>query len=429
MNKSRFLLKSFSFLLLACLCLFTVTTSVNAASNKNIYNDIMKSYEAAIEAKDAINKRAESLNQVIAAFSDLEITLDNADSIPAQVAAWHADLEQARNNFETAYNENWPIINAYQEDLEQYNLSGYAPEGNITVGFSNDNFNVTDFLAEIEQTAVENTSSALSYGKYYAAYNEFVAAFETYTTGWQPNNPGDPANDFNNVWKPTINSIYEMNFAPLDYTDQELKAMYSTEEYEQFIETYETKGSDVLDKVSVYTDYLVSLSNTFATAKDTFESKLNDFNAETGSSLVFKRNADYLIIGSESALEGLQKAYEFNVDVLKTSIKGGSRSVYDHLSYLGQIRYAGVVSGQRNIEKIVAPEYTAIQFSDSIPMIEVYKPLVVETIEPPVTEGTPPGSATTVLPTTGSNHVELLISGTALIAFSALALMVIKNKK
>lgn len=421
MNKYKFLVKSLACMLLAGLSFLTINLPVNADSG-DIYVNISNSYDAAYAASNAINEQAEALNQIIAEFPADAITVENAENIASIIESWQADFGQVKDSFEATYNANWPLIIAYQEDLEQYNLSGFAPEGNITEGFYTETFNITEFLEDVEAISTENVNSALAYGNYYLAYNDYISAFEQYTAGWQLNNPGDPDNDFNNVWKPTVNSIYEMNFAPLGYTDQELSDMYSTEEYNSFIETYKTKGGEVIDKLAVYTDYLVSVSDELTAAKDVFENKLNEFNAATASNLIFMRRTDPLAIGARGALDGMQKAYDFNVDVLVTNIKGDDRSVYEHLSYLSQIRYAGVTSGQRSIESIVAPAYTALEFTGTIPMIEVYEPLVVETVDPPVTGVTPPSTEAPVLPQTGSNQLELMIAGIAFAFFGVLAL-------
>ncbi|WP_321383452.1 hypothetical protein [uncultured Enterococcus sp.] len=354
-----------------------------AGYSSAVYEEAKAAYELAEIAKNHINLAIANMNTVIADFPSGEITQENLPAIDLALADWTAAYESAKVALDIVYHDELPVILAYQEKNELYNDSGTAPIDNIVQTYSPESFSedLEAYIVEVDYVAMELIEKANAYKTFYEAHDQFLLAFDEYTIGWKAGNTGDPNNDYQNTWQPTINIlqnfIYGGNFEIIGYSDSQLQSMTTLGEWEEFVADYESAGNEAITSASDYAEYLNEVSNTWAAAKVEMEHVTDAFNASTNANVILSGRVDPLSVQASGMIHGMSSALAYNLASLKSFpfVEWPGETVYTWLSYACNAQgYQGVISGQSRINTVTNfPEFQGSTVSTTISPLEVYE--------------------------------------------------------
>lgn len=357
--------------------------STQADHSSADYEEANAAFELAEMAKNQINLAIANMNTVMADFPSGEITQENLPAIDLALADWTAAYESAKVTLDTVYQDELPVILAYQEKNELYNDSGTAPTDNIAQTYSPESFSedLEAYIVEVDYVAMELVEKANAYKTFYEAHDQFLLAFDEYTLGWKSGNVGDPNNDYQNTWQPTINVlqnvIYGGNFEIIGYSDSQLQSMTTLGEWEEFVAVYESAGNEAITSASEYAEHLNGVSNTWAAAKEDMEYAAAEFNALINANVILSGRVDTLSVQASGMIHGMSSTLAYNLVSLRSFpfVEWPGETVYTWLSYACNAQgYQGVISGQSRINAVTNfPEFQASTVSTAISPLEVYE--------------------------------------------------------
>ncbi|MBL1226229.1 hypothetical protein [Enterococcus sp. BWR-S5] len=357
--------------------------STQADYSSAVYEEARTAYELAEMAKNQINLAIADMNTVIADFPSGEITQENLPAIDLAIADWTAAYESAKVALDTVYHDELPVILAYQEKNELYNDSGTAPIDNIVQTYSPESFSedLEAYIQAVEADAMELIEKANAYKNFYEAHDQFLLAFDEYTIGWKAGNAGDPNDDYQNTWQPTINVLQNFlfggNFDIIGYSDSQLQSMTTLGEWEEFVAVYESAGNEAITSANDYAEYLNEVSNTWAAAKEEMEYAVADFNVLINANVILSGRVDPLSVQASGMIHGMSSALAYNLASLRSFpfVEWPGETVYRWLSYACNAQgYQGLISGQSRINTVTNfPEFQASTVSTTISPLEVYE--------------------------------------------------------
>lgn len=359
------------------------------------YEDALEAYKNAVTAQTTINDAITEMNNVLDTFPTDQITQDNLTGIPDALATWQARYDAAKIKLANAYTDAWPVIETYQNLNKEYNKSGLIDlSQQISNVYDPSNFGqlFSDFINDAQAVMEENVKNAKTYQQYFIAYKAYLDSYETYMEKWAEGNEGDPANDLMLIWQPTINSLrkQDRNYNLLGYTNEQLQSMFTVEEFEAFILSYETKGAEALKNINNYnTNYIVNVDTEWTAAQNQLKDEITEFTNATGIKVNSFFDDGMLTSNTTEMYNQLSIAYTTNVNYLKQTIEryknySGTVSVYTWITvynnnYLG---FDGSVGGQPTPDLIVVPPIELKTIKTKLNSLELSKVVAPEIAEP-----------------------------------------------